>query len=153
MANQLTRIDPFNEMLRFDPFRGMDELLRDLPLRTAATLGGLGSVATPAIRMDVTETDRNFLVKAEIPGVNKEDIKVSVDGRQVTISAEIERETELKEGETMIRSERYRGQQYRSFMLANDINDAEVTAEYNNGMLNLTLPKKTSSSVKKIAIR
>ncbi len=150
MANQLMRFDPFSELVRFDPFRSMDELFRDFPLRSS-NFGGMD--VEPRIRMDITESENAYNVKAEIPGVNKDDIRVQVDGKQVTISAEVKRESEDKQGESIIRSERFRGQQYRSFSLLSDIDDAEVTAEYADGVLNLTLPKKATTSAKRIEIR
>jgi HSP20 family protein len=142
------RFDPFNDIARFDPFRNMDDLLKDFQLRS--NFGGMD--AEPRIKMDVSETDHSYVIKAEIPGVSKEDIKVNIVGNQVSITAESKRETEVK-GENMIRRERQYGQQSRIFSLANEINDAEVHAEYRNGVLEMVLPKKSNSGGKKIAIQ
>ena len=101
--------------------------------------------------MDVVEGDTAYTVKAEIPGVKKEDIHVDVEGNEVTISAELKRESEQKDGKSL-RSERYYGQQTRSFTLSNDIDDAKVEAKYTDGVLVLTLPKKPGKSSKHVAI-
>ncbi|MDB5821853.1 MAG: putative Hsp20-like chaperone [Herminiimonas sp.] len=139
MAN-LTRFDPFNDIARFEPFRGFEDLLRDFSLKPATREFS----AEPRIRMEVTESDSAYTVKAEIPGVKKEDIKINIDNNQVTISAESRRETEQKEGTTVVRSERYYGQQFRSFTLAQNVDDEKTVAKYQDGVLELTLPKKAA---------
>jgi HSP20 family protein len=70
----------------------------------------------------------------------------------VSISAEVKRETEEKKGETLVRSERYYGQQSRSFTLAQEIDDEKTQAKYQDGVLELTLPKKAASTSRKITI-
>jgi len=100
----------------------------------------------PSIRMDVSETPEAYMVKADIPGMKKEDIKVSIEGNQVSISAESRSEKEEKEGETVVRSERSYGRQSRSFTLGSEIDDAKANARYENGVLELTLPKRGSGS-------
>lgn len=111
MAN-LARFNPFGELTRFDPFREFDDVFR-LP---RSLLRGMPE--EPQIKMDVSEDDKAFPVKAEIPGVQKDDIKVSIDGDRVSISAEVRKEKEEKKGETVIRSERYHGTQFRGFTIA-----------------------------------
>jgi HSP20 family protein len=140
MAN-LTRFDPFNEIARFEPFRGFEDLLRDFSLKP--TMREFS--AEPRIRMEVTESDSAYTVKAEIPGVKKEDIKVDIENNQVTISAESRRETEQKEGTVVVRSERYYGQQFRSFTLAQGVDEEKTVAKYQDGVLELSLPKKTAN--------
>lgn len=147
MANHLTRFDPFSDIARFEPFQGLEEWMRDFSLRPALRDWNV----EPRIKMDVTEADTCFTVKAEIPGVKKEDIQVDVEGNQVTISAELKRETEQKEGKSL-RTERYYGEQTRSFTLSSDIDDAKVEAKYADGVLVLTLPKKAGKSSKHVAI-
>jgi HSP20 family protein len=146
MAN-ITRFDPFGDLTRFDPFRGLDDMLR-LPRGFVR-----GVPEEPQIRMDVAEDDKTYRVTAEIPGVNKEDIKISIDGRQVSISAEVKREKEEKKGETVIRSERYYGSQYRSFTLQGDIDEGKADAKYENGVLELTLPKKEPATAKRVTVK
>lgn len=135
---KLTRFDPFNEVARFDPFRGAEDFFKDFSLRPSMR----NFDVEPRIKMDVTENDQSYMVKAEIPGVKKEDIKVDIDGNQVSISAETKKETEEKQGETVVRSERYYGQQFRSFTLSAEIDDEKAEAKYRDGVLELTLPKK-----------
>jgi HSP20 family protein len=85
--------------------------------------------------------------------VKKEDIHVTIEGNQVSISAETKKEKEEKEGEKVLRSERYYGKVYRSFTLGHEVDEATATAKYNEGVLDLTLPKKATSSAKKLAIQ
>ena len=106
------------------------------------------------MRIDVTENDQGYAVKADIPGVKKEDINVSVDGNVVRIDAETKTEKETRgDGEKVLRSERYYGSISRSFSLAEDIDAAKVDAKYADGVLSLTLPKKARADTKKIAIQ
>lgn len=137
-----------SSLMSFEPFRGIDEFFKDFQWRPMLR----NLEVEPRIKMDVSESDTTYTVKAEIPGVKKEDIKVSVDGNQVSISAEIKKESEEKKGETVVRSERYYGLQSRSFALAHDIDDAQTQAKYQDGVLELTLPKKAASTSKKITI-
>jgi HSP20 family protein len=91
-------------------------------------------------------------VRADIPGVKKEDIQVSVEGDQVSLSAEVKQEKEEKKGEKTIYSERSYGMASRSFTLPTDVDAQGAKAEYKDGVLNLTLPKKANGSSKRIAI-
>lgn len=134
-----------NDLLDFEPLEtGIRNLFR--PWRVD------GLERAPQIKVDLSESDDNYTVKAEIPGVRKEDIDVRIDGNQVTIGAETKKETEEKQGERVLRSERHYGYASRSFALASDVDDAKSVAKYNNGVLELTLPKKASRSQKKLAI-
>lgn len=94
----------------------------------------------PEMRLDVTENESCYLIKADIPGVTKDDISVSIDGNQVSISAEVKRESESKD-DAQLCSERYYGRVFRSFRLAADVDQAKAEARYDNGVLNLTCPK------------
>jgi HSP20 family protein len=146
MATNITRFDPITEITRFNPFG--DDFFKGFTLRPVFQ----GMEDEPQIRLDVSEEDKAYTVKAEIPGVKKEDIKVSVEGNQVSISAEVKKENEEKEGKKVIRSERYYGSVARSFSLAHDVDQAAAKAKYNDGVLELTLPKKAGSSVKQLTI-
>ncbi|MBU0621972.1 MAG: Hsp20/alpha crystallin family protein [Gammaproteobacteria bacterium] len=148
MSN-LTRYDPFNELTSFDPFFDIENLLSRPMVRP---LMRKSMEMEPQIRMDVKEADGMYTIKAEIPGVKKEDIHVSVEGNHVAISAEIKKEKEKKEGERAIRSERSYGMAMRSFTLANEVDQGKVVAKYADGVLELTLPKKSGSSRKEISI-
>lgn len=148
MAN-LTRFDPFREMMRLDPFRNADDFLKEFSMLPSLR----GMEAEPRIRVDVSETDQAFQIKADIPGVKKEDIKVSIEGGTVSIRAEVKSEKEEKTEGNMVRSERYYGEQYRSFSLPQDVDESKAEARYENGVLNLTLPKKAGSAKKQITIQ
>lgn len=147
MSN-LRRFDPFTDIARFEPFREIEDLLRDFRVGSAWR----GLEAEPRIRLDVAETDQAYTIKAEIPGVKKEDIKVSVQGSQVTLSAEI-REEKNEKAENMLRSERFYGQQSRSFTLPQEVDDANAQARYQDGILELTLPKKPGTGMKQLPIQ
>jgi HSP20 family protein len=101
---------------------------------------------TPAqIKVDVKETDAVYTVHAEIPGVGKEEIHVTLDGNTVTLSAEVKQEDTTTKGEKVLRSERYFGSVSRSFQLAQDIDQEASKAKFENGVLTLTLAKKKAS--------
>ncbi len=140
MAN-ITRFDPLNEF--DDLFKGF--FVRPLRL-------GMDEVPGVQLKIDVTRTDDTFAVKAEMPGVNKEDIDISIDGNQVTISGEVKKEKEEKKGEQVIRSERYYGRVSRSFTLPQDVDDTKAVAKYADGVLNLTLPTKSKSTSTKVKV-
>ena len=137
MAN-LTRFDPLDDL-----FRGF--FVRPVEFNNA-------QAPAPTIKMDVKEEGDAYLVHAELPGVRKEDIHVVVEGNHVSISAEVRQEKEVKEGERVLRAERYFGKVSRSFQLEQDIDDAKAAAKFNDGVLELTLPKRTSSPSKRLAI-
>jgi len=140
MAN-IARFDPFNEMDDF--FKGV--LVR--PLRFDFENG-----TQMRLKMDVTKTDDTYTVKAEVPGVAKDDIHVTIDGNQVTISGEVRKEKEEKKGEEIVRSERYYGAVSRSFTLPQEVDESKVVAKSSDGVLTLTLPVKAKASTRKITV-
>jgi HSP20 family protein len=155
MSN-ITRFHPFNELARvepllsrFDPFFDMEDVFSRSLMRPLLR-GGIEM--EPQIKMDIKEADGKYMIKAEIPGVNKDDIHVSVEGNRVSISAEVKKEKEEKKGERVIRSERSYGMASRSFSLADEVDQGKVQAKYADGVLELTLPKKTGSTRKEISI-
>ena len=137
MAN-ITRYDPF-EMT--DP---LDNLFRGFfrPVQMDKDM--------PQIRMDVKEDEKGYAVHADIPGVAKDDIHVTIDGNTVSISAEVKKNTEQKEGEKVLRRERYFGRVSRSFALENEVDEASASARYQDGVLELVLPKKTAAAAKRL---
>jgi HSP20 family protein len=148
MATNLTRYDPMSDLARLTPFRAMEDWLRDMVPR-----GALRDMqAEPMIGVEVSENDQAYTVRAEIPGVKKEDIKVDLQGNRVSITAESRRESEQKEGERLVRSELYYGQQHRTFSLEQDIDDTKASAKYADGVLELNLPKKASGGATKLQI-
>ena len=104
------------------------------------------------MKVDVKENEGGFLVSAEVPGVPKEEIHVSVDGNVVTLRAEVRQLDQQTEGEKQLRSERYFGSVARSFQLPQDIDQSESRAKYENGVLTLTLPKKKGGKGQRLAI-
>ncbi|HEY3538614.1 MAG TPA: Hsp20/alpha crystallin family protein [Trinickia sp.] len=139
-----TRYDPFSLEPVADLFQGFFRPMRSLTLE--------GGVPLSDIKVDVSESDAAYTVKAEMPGVNKEDIDVKIDGNVVSISAKAERSKELKEGEQVIRRERYSGAMSRSFSLASDIDEGASSATYQDGVLSMTLPKKKNTEQKRLQI-
>lgn len=142
MAN-ITRIDPFS-LSGFEPF---DDVFKGF-FRPVA----LERNAQPQIKVDVQEDERQYVVHAEIPGVKKEEINVTIDGSHIAISAEVRREKEAKEGERVLRSERYYGKVARSFVLENEVDETKADANYKDGVLELTLPKKIATAAKRLTI-
>ena len=107
----------------------------------------------PQIRMDVKEDEKSYAVHADMPGVAKDDIHVTIDGNTVSISAEVKKNTEQKEGEKVLRRERYFGRVSRSFALEHEVDEATASARYQDGVLELVLPKKTAASAKRLNIQ
>ena len=139
-------------IVRRDPF-AVEDLFDDLmkgflvrPVRYP------GTEMPTQIKIDVKEDDKAYTVHAEMPGVKKEDIHVNVDGDTVSIAAEVRRETEEKEGEKVLHSERYYGKVYRSFTLGHDMDENSAKAHFENGVLELTLPKKAVSATRRLTI-
>lgn len=145
MSN-ITPFGAFNEVSRFNSFN--DDFFRGLSLSPLF----LNLPSQPQMRMDVTEDDKAFTVKAELPGVVKEDIKVSVDGDQVSISAQVRKDKEEKKGNQVIRSERYLGSISRSISLGQKVNEDKAQAKYENGVLVLTLPKRPGAGARQLAV-
>ena len=148
MAN-ITRFNPLNELARLDPFNDIDNLFKGFMVRP---LFQGSAVAAPQIKLEVSEDDKNYTIKAEIPGVTKEDIHISVDGNLVSISAEVKKESEQKEGKKVIHCERYYGQVSRSFTLDSEVDESAAQAKYADGVLEAVLPKKQQAPAKRITI-
>jgi HSP20 family protein len=102
------------------------------------------------IKIDMTETDKDYTFRAKIPGVKKEDVKIQVDGNLVSISAEVKHEKEEKEGVRVVCRECYQRSSYRSFLLDCNVDEAKAQAKCENGILELILPKR---NVVKIEIK
>ena len=140
MSN-ITRYDPFEMADPLDTlFRGF---FRPVPM----------SKDMPQIRMDVKEDEKGYAVHADMPGVRKEDIHVTLDGNTVSISAEVKKYAERKEGEKLLRSERHVGRVSRSFALEQEVDEASASARYQDGVLELVLPKKTAVAAKRLAVQ
>jgi HSP20 family protein len=143
-----------NKMLnitRFNPLEdAFENLLRSVPVwlpdpETRAS-------APTQFRMDVTENDKEYQVLADLPGVKKEDISITISGNQVAVSAEVKHEKDIEKGETMLRGERYYGKIQRAFALGQEVDQGTAQAKYNDGVLELTLPKKTVAAAKRLQV-
>lgn len=143
MAN-LSRFDPFNELV--------DDLFKGFLVRPLAAEGARGD-ALPRMKVDIAEKNGAYLVSAELPGVKKEDIQISIDGAQVTLVAEVKREKEASQEERVLHAERVYGKVTRSFSLPQDIDDSKAEARFRDGVLELTLPKKAVTQRKQISIQ
>jgi HSP20 family protein len=108
--------------------------------------------AAAQFRMDVTENDKEYQVLAELPGVKKEEIGITINGNEVAVSAQKKREKDVKDGETVLRAERYYGTIQRAFLLGQEVDEATAQAKYSDGMLELTLPKKTVAATRRLAV-
>jgi HSP20 family protein len=139
-------------LIRYEPLVGqLDGLFNDFFRPAYAT----AQRDEPApIRFDVRETAEAYVVSAELPGVKKEDISVEIEGSEVTLSAESRRETNAgQNGEKWLRTERYFGKAARRFALPQEVDEAKAVAKYDNGLLELTLPKKTAVTGRKLSIQ
>lgn len=141
MAN-VTRYDPFGDLFD-DLMKGF--LVRPIPAE--------GTAAPPRMKLEVSEQAEAFKVLAEVPGVKKDEIQVTIDGDQVTISAEVRKEKDVKEGERVVHSERYYGKVARSFRLGYELDESKAQAKYTDGVLELVLPKKTTAAARKLTIQ
>ena len=152
MAN-ITTQRPAQVWGNWDPFETpIDDLLRGFFVKPLSVEGRKWAQSTP-LRLDVTETDKEYRVVADMPGVRKEDINVSIDGAEVVISAEVKNEKEEKEGERTLRTERFYGKLHRAFTLEHPVNEADVQARYADGVLELTLPKTEAATPKRITVQ
>lgn len=142
-----------NSVSIYDPFADVfPTLFRGLLDQAPVPSNGNGR--QPAgFRVDVRESSDSYLVHADLPGVNKDQIQVEVDGNQVTIRAEAKAQTEQKEGQRVLRAERFVGQFARTFVLGSELDDEKASARYENGVLELTLPKKQQPAAKRLTVQ
>ena len=130
----------------------IDELLKGFFVRPMS-LDPTGQERPVArFRTDVWETENAYRVIAELPGVRKEDINVTIDGAQVGISAEAKQEWNPGENDRPLLTERFSGKYYRAFTLGHEIDETKAEARYTDGVLELTLPKSPGSLPRKIAV-
>lgn len=136
-------------LIRYAKPGQFDDLLRNLLWKP---VGMMGDETELSIRTDVSEDDKAYFVNAELPGVKKDDIEITINGRQLSIKAEIKQEKEQKKGEKLVHSERYHGEVYRGFTFEQEANAAQAKAKYENGILHLEIPKMTGAQSKHIKI-
>ena len=140
----VNRFDPFNELV--------DDLFKGFLVRPVAYDGRAGE-ALPRMKVDVAEQNGAYTVTAELPGVRKDDIQVTIDGSQVTLAAEVKREKEASQDERVLHTERVYGKVSRSFTLPQEVDEATAEAKFRDGVLELTLPKKAAAQRKQISIQ
>jgi HSP20 family protein len=139
----ITRVSPLEDAFE-NWFRGVPVWLRANEEAPAT--------APRQFRMDVTENDKEYQVLAELPGVKKEEINITINGNEVAVSVEVKHETEAKNDQTVLCAERYYGKIERAFALGQEVDEATAQAKYNDGVLELTLPKKTVAAAKTLMV-
>jgi HSP20 family protein len=148
--NNMTRSNPRGAMVRPVPYPDIGNLLRGLSI--APVLRELEQA--PRMKVDIDENDQAYILRADVPGADREDITVTVDGNTVSIVADVMQErTDPNSNGNMILSERVYGEEYRVFTLPQEVDEAKAEARIDNGVLVLTLPKKTGSSATKLDIQ
>lgn len=143
MAN-LTRFDPLNEL--------MDDFFKGFLVRPMYHEGESRGAAL-RMKVDVAESNGAYIVTAEVPGIKKEDVQITIDGAQVTLAAEIKREREVSAEERVLHTERVFGKLTRSFTLPQEVDEQTAQAKLRDGVLELTLPKKAAASRKTITVQ
>lgn len=139
--------DPFGRLIE----NMFEEMLS--PFTQGAGVSQWTGEGTISPRLNVSENDKAFEIQAELPGVNKEDVKVAIDRQRVTIEGESRQTSEQREGDNLLYSERSASRFMRSFMLPAEVDDAGAEARMENGVLTLTLPKKQATEAKRITIQ
>lgn len=142
-------------MTNLTPFTSpIDDLLSGFLVRPVNFETQSRAIDRPApFRMDVYETENAYRVVADLPGIRKEDINITINGAEVVISADAKREQTVGDGEKALLNERFEGKYYRVFTLGHDLDEANAQARYTDGVLELTLPKSPDSMPKKITIQ
>ncbi len=133
-------------LVRYSP---LDEFLKSLIVPTSQVKT---DAAAPSIPVDVIEKDHAYTVYADLPGIHKEDIAVSIDGSQLTISVERKNEKSVSDNDRTLRSERPYGKTTRTFQFEHDLVEAQSNARFTDGVLELILPKKIQSTAKRLTI-
>lgn len=158
MNTSLLSLHPFRSSA-WDPFRELGTLESRLEKYLGRPLlAGNGgqkeamTVAQWAPAVDVTEDDKEYLVKAELPDLKKEDVKVTVENGELTISGERKFEKEEK-GKKYHRIERSYGSFVRSFTLPEAVNGEKVNAEFKDGLLAVHLPKDEKAKPKSVEVK
>ena len=146
--NNLVR--PAGRARDWDVFGDFDDLMGGW-FRSPAVLRREETAKMPAI--DVSENEGAYLVKAELPGVAREDLNVTINDGVLTINAERKEEKKDEKDGRVIRQERYYGKFVRSLRLGSDIDEGRIEAQYENGVLNLSLPKTAEVKPRKVDVK
>jgi HSP20 family protein len=145
-------------MTALTPFERLDDMFPEMVRRFMRPIraSGLGSETLGEIRVDLNESDKAYEVSAELPGAKKEDIRVTIDGNYVSISAEVKRESEEeknKKGERSVVKELFYGSASRGFSLPQEVDEKAAVAKFEDGILKLSLPKKQEASSRTLSIQ
>lgn len=157
MAKTGTQIAParaFRNLVTFDPFRDMFDLQRSINQlfdNRQPSSGENTALNAWAPAVDIYEDENAFLIKLELPEVSREDVKVNLDNDTLSITGQRRFENEDKR-DGYHRVERRYGQFYRSFTLPPNVNAQSINAQFKDGMLRLTLPKKEEARPKQIEV-
>ncbi|MEK9784958.1 MAG: Hsp20 family protein [Gammaproteobacteria bacterium] len=143
-------VRPMERSRGWDVFGDFDDLMGNW-FRSPAVVRREEAARTPAI--DVSETEGAYLVKAELPGVARDGLNVTINDGVLTINAERKEEKKDEKDGRLIRQERYYGKFVRSLRLGSDIDEARIDARYEDGVLHLTLPKTAEIKPRKVDIK
>jgi HSP20 family protein len=141
------------KLAKWDPYREIEEMFSrspDWPSRGGRDLSIKGADWAP--RADISETDKIFCIKAEVPGIKSEDVKIDIDNHVLSIRGENKQEKE-EEGKRFHRVERYYGSFARSFSLPENVDEEKIEATFKDGLLTLTIPKTEVKKPKAIEIK
>ena len=138
-----------------DPFSRMVENMFDDMLSPFTQGSAMSRWQSDAIspRLNITETEQGFEVQADMPGVKKEDVKVAIDHQRVTIEGETRQQSEQRQGENVLYSERSASKFVRSFTLPAEVDDTTAQARMENGVLTLSLPKKQGNGATRLTVQ
>jgi HSP20 family protein len=139
-----------------DPFgRMVESMVEDMfaPFTTGQQMSQWAGESISAPRINVSENEKSFEIEAEMPGVKKEDVKVSVENQRVTIEAESKRDTEERQGENVVYAEHSARKYMRSFSLPADVDETAAQAHLENGIRRLSLPKKQAGAATRLTVQ
>jgi HSP20 family protein len=152
----IVRWDPFRTVSRWDPFRELEEMSERLNRLMGRTMPSLGEEALVAAEwapiVDIEETDKEYLIKAELPEVKKEDVKVNIKGGVLTLEGERKQEKEEK-GKKFHRIERSYGKFMRCFTMPEDADEKKITADFKDGVLKVHVAKSEVAKPKAIEVK
>jgi HSP20 family protein len=158
--NTLSKWNPFNTRSTWDPFRELEEMQnrltsffgRRVPLLAGSGEGEEFTVTSWAPRVDIAEDDKEYVINAELPGITKDDVKVSVENGVLSISGERKSEKEEK-GKKYHRIEQTYGSFMRSFTLPEGSSGEKISAEFRDGILKVHVPKDEKTKAKAIDVK
>jgi HSP20 family protein len=145
-----------SQLVRREPLGFVfDEFFSDFFNRSGWSVPSRGVSLPPAVRArtDVIDRGDKYAVSVDLPGMRKEDIQVSIDGARISISAEDKSERQVKDGDKVLHTERYATSYARSFELPAEVTEEGADASFENGVLQLTLPKRAHAVAKRLTVR